>query len=77
MLVTLMWTLLPLAGDRLNSLNFLAVITGSCYAVLFLEIWGQSPVGSKSFEWKDDGEDGYEEVPGGDHRMIRTIYGLF
>jgi hypothetical protein len=70
-----MWTLLPLA--QANSLHFLSIITGTCYAVLFLEIWGQSPVGANSFEWKNDWETGYEEVRGGDHRMIRTIYGFF
>lgn len=58
-------------------MRFLGVITGSCYLCLFLEVYGQSPAGSKSFEWKNDWEYGYDEVHGGDHRMIRTIYGFF
>lgn len=76
-ITTLMWTLLRLAKDRLNSVRFLGIITGSCYLCLFLEVYGQSPVGSKMFESKNDWEDGYQEVHGGDHRMIRTIYGFF
>jgi hypothetical protein len=76
-LVTTMWTLLPLAGEKINSLQFLGIVTGTCYMCLFLEIYGQAPAGSKVVEWKDDWDTGYEEVHGGDRRMIRTIYGCF
>ena len=71
------WTLLPLAASALSSLNFLSIITGSCYLCLFIEVYGQSPKGSMIFDWKDDWDDGYREVHGGDHRMIRTVYGFF
>ena len=74
-LINVTWVILPLSG--VNSLYFLSIITATCYLILFLEIWGQSPAGSTSFQWKDDWDDGFQEVHGGDHRMIRTIYGFF
>jgi hypothetical protein len=74
---TTIWTLLPLAEDGINSLVFLSIITGSSYMCLLVEIYGQCPKGSPLFEWKTDWVDGYEEVHGGDDRMIRTIYGAF
>jgi len=75
--VTTMWVMLPLAGDSLNSLQLIAIITGSCYLMLFIELYGQAPKESKMVDWYNEGEEGYEQVHGGDHRFIRTIYGIF
>lgn len=75
--ITTMWVLLPLAGDKINSVQFLGIITASCYLSLFMEIYGQSPKDAKLFEWDNEGDEGYEQVHGGDHRYIRTIYGVF
>ena len=74
---TISWCFLPLAKANLNSVNLMAIITGSCYICLFVEIYGQDPVGSNIFEWKNDWHNGYNEVDGGDYRMLRTMYGHF
>jgi hypothetical protein len=74
---TTVWTLLPLAEESINSLALLSIITGSRYLCLVVEIYGQCPKGAPTFEWKNDWENGYEEIHGGDNRMIRTIYGAF
>jgi hypothetical protein len=72
------WSLLPLAGEKLDSLRYLSIITGTAYLCLFLEVFGQSPKGSTVLDWKNDWDtDGYQELHGGGHRMIRTIYGFF
>ena len=75
--VTLTWALLPLAGTNLNSFELLGIVTSTAYLCLLTEVYGQSPVGSKIFLWKNDWETGYEEVRGGERRWIRTIYGCF
>jgi hypothetical protein len=75
--VTTMWVMLPLARDNLNSLQLIAIITGSCYLMLFIEVYGQAPKELKMVDWYNEGEEGYEQVHGGDHRFIRTIYGVF
>ena len=74
----LTWAMLPFAKDNLNSLNLLSIVTGTLYLCLFVEIYGQGPKGSLVFSWKNDWDTGgYEEVHGGNRRMIRTIYGFF
>jgi hypothetical protein len=75
--VTTMWVMLPLARDSLNSLQLIAIITGSCYLMLFIEVYGQAPKELKMVDWYNEREEGYEQVHGGDHRFIRTIYGIF
>src|SRR5271170_1362500 len=75
---SIIWSLLPLAGNNLDSLRYLSIITGTAYLCLFIEVFGQSPKGSKIFGWKNDWDrDGYREMRGSDRRMIRTIYGFF
>lgn len=68
--------MLPFAN--LNSVALLSVIVGLLYLCLFVEIYGQSPKDSMIWSWKNDWDrGGYERVPGGNKRMIRTIYGFF
>jgi hypothetical protein len=74
----LIWAMLPFAQEKLNSLALLSIVTGTLYLCLFVEIYGQSPKGSLVFSWKSDWDTGgYEQVHGGNKRMIRTIYGFF
>ena len=71
-LVGLSWILIPIAGNSLNSLNLLMVYAITQYSVVLVELYGRSFQGENMFSLQKVSDDDYEEVIGGDERMMRA-----
>ena len=71
--IGILWILLPLAGDNLNSLKLLSVIFITAYSLVFIEIYGRSFVGENLVSLHPMRDEDFIEILSGDEKMAKAI----
>ena len=71
--IGILWILLPLAGDKLNSLQLLLVVFFTAFSLVFIEVYGRSFVGENLVSLHPMRDEDYIEILSGDEKMLKAI----